>query len=45
MKSENNENLELMVIAVNQKDKKMLYSLKLVEWRFALAFGSLSVDL
>ena len=32
-------------MAVKPGDKKVIYALKLVEWRFVLAYGSLSVDL
>ena len=32
-------------MAVKPGDKKIIYSLKLVEWRFVLSYGSLSVDL
>ena len=45
LKSDNSQNLELMIMAVKPGDKKMIYSLKLVEWRFVLSYGSLSVDL
>ena len=45
LKSDNREGLELIVMAVRPGDKKVIYSLKLVEWRFVLAYGSLSIDL
>ena len=32
-------------MAVKPDDKKVIYALKLVEWRFVLSYGSLSVDL
>lgn len=45
LKSDNNENLELVVMAVKPGDKKVIYSLKLIEWRFVLSYGSLAIDL
>ena len=45
LKTINDQNLELIMMAVKAGDKKVIYALKLVEWRFVLAYGSLSVDL
>ena len=44
LKADNSTPLELRVI-VESGGRKGLYALKLVEWRFVLAFGSLSVDI
>ena len=44
LKPDNAPPLELRVV-VESQGRKGLYSLKLVEWRYVLAFGSLSVDI
>ncbi len=45
LKSDNNENLELIVIAIIDGDRKIVYSIKFIEWRFVLVYGSLNIDI
>lgn len=34
-----------MVVVTDRNEDKIVYAMKLVEWRFALAYGSVSMDL
>lgn len=45
LKSDNSENLELIVVVVIDGNKKWIYSIKFIEWRFVLVYGSLNIDI
>ena len=45
LKSDNSENLELIIVVAIEGGNKWVYSIKFIEWRFVLVYGSLNIDI
>jgi hypothetical protein len=45
LRLDNYQNIELCVIIVFSNGKKLLHSIKMIEWRFLLTYGSLNFDI